>query len=54
VTVRRFRPVAVASGRTPMKMNTCVGIRDLDRVNPRHAYHRERMFDLFKINTREG
>jgi hypothetical protein len=53
-TARRFRPVAVASGRIPMKMNTCVGIRDLDRVDPRHAYRRERMFDLFKIDSREG
>lgn len=33
-TARRFRPVVVASGRTPGEMNIRFGIRNLDRVGP--------------------
>ena len=52
---RRFRPVVVAFDRTPGEMNIRIGIRDLDRVmNPGYAHHRERMLDLFKIDSREG
>ena len=53
-TARGFRAVVVASGCTPGEMSVCVGIKDLDHFNLEYAYRRERMLDLFKIDSGEG